>query len=284
MEGMITGSINIDDAGTPGTVSKSDFLPEDRKSWAAVIIPSRVTKELNIALEIFLGGIKEDFGVDEFHCADIYGGRGQWKGIPVAKRIEIFELMAMVIERFSLPIIYQTVSKSFLNDHPEWSQRRSKRGAWWDLQNISHLSLLFLCFQISKYFQKLQTKFPSDFPTPFPTYVDEGIAKAGSIIELPNWGNAIQDQKLSFVKSLENPGIQIADFAAFCISRTQWLSAKQEPGKSLSEGDIKLMAMSGRLNVLNLPLVSIDPKNHSRENYEFGLMRDRVEKGLSPKP
>lgn len=281
---MTIGSINIDDAGTPGVISKSRFLPESRKSWAAVIIPSCAVKDVNRGLEILLDGIKTDFGANELHFTDIYGGRGQWKEVPPPERIEIFDYMTSLMDGLSLPIIFQTVSKSTLKDHPQFQLLKRKKGSWWNIKNISHFGLLVLCSKISRYFKQLQQESPSDFPIPLPTYVDEGIAKAGASIVLPSWGDAIQNQKLSFVKSIGNPGIQIADFAAFTISRTQWIAAKQEPGQSLSRGDRQFMEIIGGLNILNLPFLSVDAKTFSRETYEFQLMLDRLDKGLSRKP
>lgn len=279
---MITEGIYIDDAGTPGVASKSAFLDESRKSWCAVVVPTKVAKNVGYAIEIFLQGVKQDYGVDELHFADVYGGRGLWNTVPVAKRIEIFDLMTGVLSTFALPVIFQTVGKSMYSDHDAFFPRYEKiPGIFWDIKNSSHLGLLLLCFQISRSFSYLKKKSPSDFPAPLPAYVDEGIARAGATIDLPNWDEAIQGKKLHFQKSVDNPGLQLADFAAFSISRTQWIAAKQERHHPISKGDQHIMAISGRLNLFNLEKAYIDPQNFSRDDYESFLMQDRVAKGLS---
>jgi hypothetical protein len=70
----------------------SDFLSPSRKSWTAVIVPSSVADDVANALNIFVGGVKGEFGASELHFIDIYSGRGKWKDVAVGKRIEIFGL------------------------------------------------------------------------------------------------------------------------------------------------------------------------------------------------
>ena len=50
--------IFIDDAGNPGSVSKSKFLPESRKSFCAVIIPDQVYASVEKGMQIILDLIK----------------------------------------------------------------------------------------------------------------------------------------------------------------------------------------------------------------------------------
>jgi hypothetical protein len=282
---MIQGSINIDDAGNPGADSGSEFLSETRKSWTAVIIPSSVAKDVSTAMDIFLDGVSSEFKAVELHFTDIYSGRGVWKGVEITKRIQVFELMAELMESFALPAIHQTVSAETLNDHHEvLSQLQRAPGSWWDIKDIAHHSFLLLCLNVSRYLRELHTKGPKDFELPLPAYVDEGLAKAGTCIDLPNWGDVIEGQKVVFCSSGENVGIQIADFAAFVISRTQWIAVQQKLGVPVSKGDMLFLKTAARLNVLNLPMVEFSANNLSRESYEFFLSRDRREKGLPARP
>ncbi len=282
---MVQGSINIDDAGNPGAESGSEFLSETRKSWTAIIIPSSVAGDVSTAMDIFLAGVSSEFKAAELHFTDIYSGRGVWKGVEIAKRIEVFEIMAGIMESFALPVIHQTASAETLNDHHQvLSQIRRAPGAWWDIKDIAHFGFLLPCSNLSKHLRKLHTECPHDFELPLPAYVDEGLAKAGTCIDLPNWGDVIEGQKVLFCNSGENVGIQIADFAAFTISRTQWIIVQQKLRESVSKGDMLFLKTTGRLNILNLPMIGFSADNLSRESYEFTLSRDRREKGLPARP
>ena len=58
---MISKGIYIDDAATPGTQSKSDFLPEDRKSYCAVIVFDEAVDQLSKIIKTLLdGSLKKD--------------------------------------------------------------------------------------------------------------------------------------------------------------------------------------------------------------------------------
>ena len=59
----LTG-IFVDDAGTPGADTPSQYLPEHRKSWCAVIIPKEVSNDVSIAMTIFTEGVKQDFNAE----------------------------------------------------------------------------------------------------------------------------------------------------------------------------------------------------------------------------
>ena len=282
---LISGGYYIDDAGTPGAESESAFLDETRKSWCAVIVPERAAEPLSRGVGIFLRGVEQDYGASELHFADVYGGRGNWRIVSVAKRIEVFDLMAMIFERFNLPVIFQTASQSMYSDHAEFFSRvMAKPGEFWNVNSIPHFGLLLTCFEISENFEYLKKEYPSDFPRPLPAYVDEGLAKAGAEVKLPNWEHAIESRKLMFQSSINSPGLQLADFAAFSISRSQWISAKQKKGVPIRDADRHIMNISAKLNVFNLPRVAIDPDSFSREDYERFLRWDRAAKGLPEYP
>ena len=125
---MVCEGIYIDDAGTPGSQSKSAFLSESRKSWCAVVVPHRVSGPVRVAMGILLAGIKQDYETEELHCSDIYGGRGPWKGVAAKDRMQIFDVVAEMFETFDLPVIFQTVSGSMFTDHAERFSRSVETG------------------------------------------------------------------------------------------------------------------------------------------------------------
>jgi len=279
---MMNGAIYIDDAGTPGVIPPSEFLPEDRKSYCAVIVPENVRHPVNEAMGILLQGVMQDFGVGELHCTDIYSGRGSWKEVEVIKRIELFDFLESIIVGFKLPVLFQTWSASSMNDHHQFfSKLEMKKDSWWDLNNISHASLLLLCFQIAKEIRGYKKNLPEDFRSALTCYIDEDLVKAGTKIKLPAWNDVFESGDLNFVTSDSSPGIQLADFAAFCIARSQWVMAKQSSNNAISDADLHIIKIASKINWINSKQVLINTQEFSRDGYEFLLMRDRMEKKLT---
>ena len=280
----MNGAIYIDDAGTPGCNPPSEFLPEDRKSFCAVIVPDIVSSKVNEAMSILLDGVKEEFNAKELHCTEIYGGRGLWKGVSVEKRKEIFDFLDSILSAFELPVLFQTWSQGSENDHQQqFLTMQMREKSWWNLNNIQHFSLLHLCFLVSKEINAYQQNNKEYFSSPLTCYIDAGLVKANSKIDLPAWGDIFENQQLNFVKSEDCLGIQLADFAAFCIGRSQWILANQKQGVPISEADQHILKIVTKINWRNAKLISVNPKTFSREGYEFVLMRDRIEKKLSRK-
>src|SRR5271156_2998664 len=109
----ITGVVAVDDSGTPGVAPNSPFLHVNRKTWAAVIVPAAAVPSLRTGLQLFIDGVRGEFGVDELHFTDIYNGRGAFKPVPIEKRYELFDLMATLFASFKLPIVIQTLSPQY---------------------------------------------------------------------------------------------------------------------------------------------------------------------------
>ncbi len=279
---VLTGAIYLDDSGNPGTKSGSDFLPWSRKAWTAVIVPSTIAAEIQEGMEIFLDGVRGEFGVDELHFTEIFRGKGLWRTVPGGERAKIIYMMSQLMDRFGLPVVQQSVSEFTRADHP--ATGRPFRTGEWNTANLSHFGLLMLCSQVSKSVRDLRARSPQDFDIPLPLFADEGILPAGRDRALPNWADVIEGPKVRFRNSADIPGLQLADFAAFVINRTQWIAATKEAGRSISPDEQLILRASAALNVLNLTPQSIPIEEFGRAGYEERLSADRVSKGLNPRP
>jgi len=275
------GAIYVDDSGNPGTETRSDFLPSDRKSWTTVIVPSVVADKVQERMNIFLDGVRDEFGADELHFTEIFSGKGVWKRVSVDKRAEVIHLMASLMQAVGLPIIHQSVAEFTILDHPNW-QLPAEVGNW-DLENLSQFGLLMLCSRASHHLRAMKQESPSDFDLPFPLYVDVGIMPHGGERELPNWHDVIEGPKAQFRDSAGLAGLQFADFAAFIINRSQSIAVTRTPGP-LNRAEQVILAAGAGLNILNLPFRSIAAAEFGRESHEEWLSADRVAKGLAPRP
>jgi hypothetical protein len=277
--------IFIDDAGTPGVKPPSKFLPESRKSWCSVVIPSKISSDVATAMSILTDGVKSDYNAEELHFTDIYSGRGPWDSVGVTKRIEVFDFMNSIVEGFSLPVFYQTWSKESKNDHRLTFKSYEKLQVdFWNLQRVDHYGLILLLIRTRKGIEELRNITKGDFDESFQIYVDEGIAKSGSSFKVPCESESVFEEKLNFVSSKSNLGIQIADFAAFVISRSQWLMFKKKEGTGFSKADKHILSINEKLNHWSLEFCKVDERSFSRELLESFLMRDRQNKKLTPIP
>lgn len=273
----MSAGIYIDDAGTPGAVSPSAFLHADRKSWAAVVVPDDSASDVRFGINIFLEGIRRDYSAHELHFAEIYAGRGPFQSATIEQRYELIDLMARIFERFQLPILFQTSSPEFLSEIRSKFQLDQKIG-FLDMRRHDHFALVFLLFRVRRFMQEHK----HHFERPLPVIVDEGLVKAGSSLKLPWWGDVFEQRQIDFRRSHECEFLQLADFAAFAVGRTQWLLGKG----ALKPRDIRFLktVSAERLSVIHMPAVEVIPEHHTTADYDEYLRSDRRAKGLPDDP
>ena len=281
---MSIEGIYIDDTGNPGEEALSVFLPESRKSWAAVVIPKIIAPQVEHAMNIFLEGIKKDFGADELHFTDIYSGRGVWKNIDVEERIKMFDLMTELVSGFNLPILYQSFSEEFRNDHKNyWDSLEKHKILPWNFKKVEHISFLLLVFRTKQILSdmRLSNNFSDEV---FQVYSDEGIAKDGAELKLPFDFKAYLKESVIFKSSENSVGIQIADFAAFLISKSQRILMNKSAGNLFQRQDTHILSSVSKLNHWTLEIAEVDENQISKEGIEYLLMKARKESGLTIKP
>ena len=83
-------SVYIDDSGTPGNISKSQYDSKDRKTWVGLILNSEERIEANSQMLGCIDELKSMYNTNEFHFTDIYSGTKAFKGIDLEIRLGIF--------------------------------------------------------------------------------------------------------------------------------------------------------------------------------------------------
>ncbi len=217
--------IFIDDSGSPGVSIPNSKLHPERKSWVAVIVPHWQISEVVNQFEEVIPLLEETFGVNEFHFADIYGKRGKFENVPLNQRLAIFKFMASIFQSYLFPIIVQTFDPI---THADVMSRVNipKRIGPFNLENVEDLGLLFLLWRLSKFIREN----PGLASKQSRIFVDEGYKKNGVAINLDGWKNWIADGLVCFAQSHTILPIQLADFAAFSLNRSQIIINK--PKKS----------------------------------------------------
>lgn len=284
-DALTRGAIYVDDSGNPGVDSGSDFLPSSRKSWTAVIVPSSIAPSVEAAMSIFLAGVLRDYGANELHFTDIWSGVGPWKSVDVEDRARVIGIMTDLMGAYSFPIVHQTVSEDTFADHRDLRESLAgARAGDWKLDRIDQFGLLALCSNVSRHVLDLKAKGPADFDLPLPLFVDEGVLPAGRERPLPNWGTAIKGQRACFRSSSDLAGLQLADFAAFVITRSQWEVVKRKQRPAFTKAEAAILRAASVLNVLNLSIRSTTSRELGRATYEGWMQEDREAKGLTRRP
>ena len=235
-------------------------------------------------MKIFLGGVKQDYGVNELHFTDIYSGRGAWEGVAVAERIEIFDLMASLVLKFDIPVLYQTFSEEFRNDRKEsWDSLGEIEFPFWDFNKIAHIGYCLLLVRTKDVLRDLRS-LDTCFNHIFQIYTDEGMAKRGSQQKVPINPHQYYEKSIIFQSSESCIGLQISDFVAFVISRSQRIMMKKNAGEYFSPADKHILSIAEKLNHWTMDLIQANESHFSREEYEFLLKKDRKNKKLSALP
>jgi hypothetical protein len=224
----------IDDTGSPGLPTGSTHLHPERKSFVAMAISAA---DIGEVLREMPGAVEEltlACGATEFHFADIYNGRRQFKHVELNLRLAFFRFMSHMFQVYKFPIIVQTFDPSTLQDVHRHANLPVKRIGPFNLEKQEDLGLFSLLLRIKWYLEKEYVD-----GSQARVFVDEGFKKNGVAIRMPRFARQFADGLACFARSDTILPIQLADFAAFALNRHQILLSKPE----LSELDRELLAI-----------------------------------------
>jgi hypothetical protein len=215
----------IDDTGSPGLRSSVSFLHPDRKSWVGVVVSPWHMAEVLDQFPGALDGLAQHTGAHEFHFADIYGGKGAFSGVDLQVRLVLFEFMAYLFQAYRFPIFVQTFDPTTLSKvRQQVGDDLPERLLSFDLTKPPDLALLFLLIWIKRHIEESR----ASHDVVARVFVDEGFKKAGIGLLMPSWETVFADGAVFFASSSSIHPIQLADFAAFCLNRTQLLRGRTQ--------------------------------------------------------
>lgn len=216
-------TVVVDDTGSPGDKNTPGSLHPQRKSWVAVVLTPGQAREVSEQLPQALALLRTETGASEFHFTDIYSGRKAFADLPIELRLSLFGFMAYIFTTYQFPIIVQTLDP----DNSMYQQMRDNFPG--DIgpfksDKPGDIALLMLLIR-TKWFLKEQGVTPA---TAARVFIDEGFMKHGRAFNLNAFRDVFDQGLLCFADSRSVPHIQLADFAAFALNRTQWLLGKQQ--------------------------------------------------------
>ncbi len=210
----------IDDTGSPGLKSTPANLHQERKTWVGVVVPPSQMKEVMIQFPKAIQELKSSTGADEFHFCDIYAGRKQFKDVGLQKRLAFFKFMAEIFSEYKFPIFVQTLDPSVLNNIRKNNSFPESFGPF-NLRSQNDFALLILLFQIKQFLIQSRSGFHKAR-----VFIDEGFKKSGTAILIPGWESIFADGLICFASSTSVFPIQLADFAAYSLNKTQLIIGK----------------------------------------------------------
>jgi len=214
----------VDDTGSPGLGRENGGPHPERKSWVAVVLTPENAREVFAEFPGALAELQESFHANEFHFADVYAGRGTFKGVPIAARLGIFEFMANIFKTYDFPVLVQTFDPENLLEIRR-AAPLPEHIPGFDLRKPEDAALFFLLLR-TKWFLESQPSKPAR------VFVDEGFKKKGTAMLIAPCDGAFADGMICFARSESVWPIQLADFAAFCLNRWQILFARDEISKT----------------------------------------------------
>jgi hypothetical protein len=241
----------IDDTGSPGLTTAGRHLHPERRTWVAVICSPDDAAEVMKQMPGSVEELRRATGATEFHFADIYARKGSFRGIATNLRIALFEFMAHIFLLYNFPIIVQTLDPITVQELRSRGNFPRQLGPF-NLMKQEDFALFCLLVRIKKFLEQ-----HADGQGPWArVFVDEGFKKNGAAIVMPSFRECFVDGLVCFARSDTVLPIQLADFAAFCLNRTQLILAKE----TMTDFDRTLLEILSPIawNYQNIAKITLD--------------------------
>ena len=203
---------------------------------AAVMVPEDQVQDLTAAFNRLPVFAEEPRPIGELRGADLYSGKGPWGDFSPTERIETYRDALALLGRHGVIVAHASIDKRALRDTPSPVPR-----------NPHLLALRFLAEEIERYLNEQQdplkqrTLLIADETHEHEEYAHGLVTQMQSGSHSPDGSPAltrIVDQ-VHFVQSETSPGVQLADLAAFVLTRR-----KRLPAWSLRPSDVAVRGLA----------------------------------------
>lgn len=214
--------IYIDDTGNAQHRSGFKYDTSNSASWCAIILNEKQYSSAQMFMNNMLKELQNQLSIDEFHFTDIFSAKGIYRSIE--NRFDIFKEFS----GFSAFEQYIVLFQSFSEDDYERNKLVKSQIVvdGFKLYNYSDFALYNLLLQIKVYLTS-----NSEYSTPYRIIIDEGRCKNNSSQDCSILGDSLENQRILYKSSKEEPMLQLADFTAFMLNRCTWLNMKDNLSK-----------------------------------------------------
>jgi len=237
----------VDDTGFNAHEKVSDFLKNEKATSAGIIVREELVPTLEEILSDACKKLKESFGTEEFHFTEIYNRdkKGSYKDIDFEETYDIINLFANIFLHYSIKICVHTSSIKYEGDYQNLLKNINEICKVLHLPENEKSQTLFLTYIKSKIHVEKLTKRAHISKI----ISDEGLRKPGAKETIPGTNTTIE-----FKSSKDEPLLQLADFAAWILTRSKNILDKAAKNGKISEIDKRVLSVYSLLsdNYINL--------------------------------
>jgi hypothetical protein len=218
----------IDDTSFSGAAPPNEFVHTDRVTWVAVVVPPAAMSALMRELPVRLGILQRETGASEFPFGDIYAGRNEFKDVPLERRLQYIEDFVKLFVTYRLRVLFCTLdavrARQLIHKYD-----LPPMVAGFDLRDARDLAQFRLLFRVLKHLEDNQPTYQA----PAQIYVDTDRASRGRAFAFfpPAYQHLVRQGFVCAGSSERYFPLQLADFAAFVRSRSEWISYKANKSK-----------------------------------------------------
>lgn len=258
--------VAIDDTGSPGSNIESIYLRDSRKTHVALLLTAAERTYVEDQMVNILAVIKEHFGPRELHFVDIYNGNNEWQTVERQMRISIFHIFFQVVKQHKFQFIVQTCDPDFLINNGIPIDKVNHEVDGLRLTNHHELSLFFLLVRCKSYIEKKSGNFgrPVDFA------IDQGIRSTGYKQKSTILQGLATNDEFVFHDSKDFLPLQLADFGAFCLNRSQLLAVKGDQRTDFDNYMLELISDS-KIDFVNIKKTRVNISELDKDYYDYFL-------------
>ncbi|WP_130472631.1 DUF3800 domain-containing protein [Candidatus Magnetaquicoccus inordinatus] len=249
--------IVIDDTYGPNSSHASSYVTSQRRTHVAVAFQNNEVDYCRRQIHGCIKMINDYFGcnIGEFHFSDIYNRRDHWKRVDGDINLRVFQAFSNIYSEYRWPVYVQTIDDRTLKDHNINIIDYNIGGL--SLSRREDLSLAFLLYKISKKYITVNCDLS--------IVVDEGMLVNREAIVKNFFRDWVRKVSFKCMSSHDEHLIQIADFLAFCINRSTYLSIKE----NRSEIDNWFLDLVAKMKINSDDLLNIVlPQNFTKAEFD----------------
>lgn len=244
----------VDDTGFNKN-KNSKRLNDEKISMVGCLVAVDKIQDLANELNFQLSELKELYDADEYHFTDICNHKNQFEGIDGYDALSMIQLFAEIIKEYDIKIVTKTITGEILEKNNDLISEVDKIAAKCGLSNTSEAqknesrALILNILNAKKYVESL-----SGGNEIAAVFCDEGLRKNNAETKIKLGG---KDIEIDFCSSKEFPYLQVADFAAWALTRSK-LNLEKSQNKEMKDFDLMTMKILEDIvpNYINIEAVS----------------------------